>query len=159
MDQKKLSSSLKAILIGVGLCGLIVYFFVLPAVGLNIAGSYPGFSGAFWPWLIFLWLTAVPCYIVLVMGWKIAVNIGRDRSFSMDNALLLKRIALLAACDTLFFFLGNLILLLLNMNHPSVLLMALLVCFAGVAVTVAAVCLSHLVMKAADLQEQSDLTV
>ena len=73
--------------------------------------------------------------------------------------LLLKRVADLAAWDTLFFFLGNLTLLLLDMNHPSVLLLSLLVCFAGAAVTVAAVCLSHLVLKAAELQAESDLTV
>ncbi len=159
MDQKKLSASLKAIIIGVGICGLIVYFAVLPIVGLNIAGAYPDAAGAFWPWLIFLWLTAVPCYAVLFMGWKIAANIGLDRSFCTQNALLLKRVADLAAWDTLFFFLGNLTLLLLDMNHPSVLLLSLLVCFAGAAVTVAAVCLSHLVLKAAELQAESDLTV
>ena len=38
-------------------------------------------------------------------------------------------------------------------------LLSLLICFAGVAVTVAAICLSHLVQKAAGLQEQSDLTI
>ena len=39
------------------------------------------------------------------------------------------------------------------------LLTVLLICAAGVAITIAAICLSHLVKKAADLQEQSDLTV
>ena len=36
---------------------------------------------------------------------------------------------------------------------------SLLICFAGVAVTVAEICISHLVQKAAGLQEQSDLTI
>ena len=34
-----------------------------------------------------------------------------------------------------------------------------LICAIGIAVSVAAACLSHLVRKAADLQEQSDFTV
>ena len=38
-------------------------------------------------------------------------------------------------------------------------LVSLLICAVGVSITIAAVCLSHLVKKAADLQEQSDLTV
>ena len=159
MNQHKLSVWLKAIIAGIGVCGMIVYFAVLPVCGNSLRQSYPEFSSWFWPWLIFLWLTAVPCYAVLVLGWKIAVNIGNDRSFSADNARLLQTAAWMAAGDTLFFFLGNLVFFFLNMNHPAVLLGSLLVCFAGVAVTVAAACLSHLVRKAAVLQDESDLTV
>ena len=159
MSQANLSRSLKIILTGVGICGLIVYFVILPTVGNDLHASYPEFAGWHWPWMIFLWCTAIPCFAVLVLGWMIAVNIGRDRSFSEANARLLQRIAWLAAGDTAFFFLGNIVLFFLSMNHPGILLASLLICFAGVAVTVAAVCLSHLVHKAADLQEQSDLTI
>ena len=87
------------------------------------------------------------------------VNIGKDRSFSMDNARLLQRISRLAAGDAVFFFLGNVLLLLLNMSHPGVVLAALVIVFVGVAVAVAAAVLSYLVQKAAALQEQSDLTI
>lgn len=159
MNQQKLSAWLKAILIGVGLCGLIVYFAVLPSIGSSLHASFPEFAAWHWPWMIFLWLTAIPCFAALVMGWRIAMNIGKDRSFSEDNARLLQRIGYLAAADTAFFFLGNIVFFFLGMNHAGIMLASLLICFAGVAVTVAAVCLSHLVHKAADLQEQSDLTI
>ena len=159
MEQKALAKWLKIILIGVGVCGLIVYGGVIPGYGASLANQYPEFSGRFWPWLIFLWLTAVPCYTALVLGWRVAGNIGRDRSFSLENAKLLALISRLAAGDAVFFFVGNVALLLLNMSHPGVVLLSLLVVFAGVAVAVAAACLSHLVRKAADLQEQSDLTI
>ena len=109
--------------------------------------------------MIFLWCTAIPCYIVLVLGWKIAGNIGADRSFSKENAELLQSIAWLIAGDILFFFLGNAILFFCSMNHPGILLVSLLICVIGIAISVAAACLSHLVRKAADLQEQSDFTV
>ena len=46
-----------------------------------------------------------------------------------------------------------------NMSHSGVALFSLLIVFAGVAVAVAAAALSHLVQKAAVLQEQSDLTI
>lgn len=159
MKQKSLSNWLKAILIGIGVCGLVFYLYILPDWGKSLAGHYPEYAHAYWPWLIFLWVTAVPCYTVLVLGWKIAVNIGRDRSFSQENARLLKWISWLAAGDTAFFFAGNTVLLFLNMNHPGIVLLAMVVAFAGVAVAVAAAALSHLVQKAADLQEQSDLTI
>ena len=159
MGQKALSKWLKAILIGVGVCGLIVYFLILPEVGRSTIDSYSEFSGWYWPWLIFLWATGIPCYTALVFGWKIAANIGKDRSFSMENAKLLKWISWLAAGDAAFFFAGNVVFLFLNMNHPGVLILSLLVVFAGVAVAVAAAALSHLVEKAAALQEESDLTI
>ena len=159
MEQKNLSKWLKIILIGIGVCGLIVYGGVIRGYGASLAGQYPEFSGRFWPWLIFLWLTGIPCYAALVLGWRVAGNIGNDRSFSQENARLLALISRLAAGDAVFFFVGNVALLLLNMSHPGVVLLSLLVVFAGVAVAVAAACLSHLVRKAADLQEQSDLTI
>ena len=70
MNQKKLSLWLKAIMIGVGICGLIVYLGILPNIGSYLKDSYPEFSAWHWPWMIFLWLTAVPCYAVLVLGWR-----------------------------------------------------------------------------------------
>lgn len=159
MRQTSLSKWLKFIIVGVGVCGLVVYALVLPMLGKSIADGQEEFRGYFWPWLIFLWATGIPCYIALVFAWRIAGNIGRDRSFSLSNANLLKGISVLAAGDAAFFFLGNIVFLLLSMNHPSVVLFSLLVVFAGVAIAVAAAALSHLVMKAAALQEQSDLTI
>lgn len=159
MNQKKLALWLKAVIIAVGICGLIVYFGILPDFGCGMVGAAPEFSSWHWPWMIFLWCTAIPCYIVLVLGWKIAVNIGNDRSFSKENAEFLQSIAWLIAGDILFFFLGNAVFFFLSMNHPGILLAALLICVIGIAISVAAACLSHLVRKAADLQEQSDLTV
>ena len=82
-----------------------------------------------------------------------------DRSFSQENANYLKRMAYLALGDTVFFFIGNVVLLFANMSHPGVALFSLFVVFAGIAVTVASAALSHLVQKAAILQEQSDLTI
>ena len=159
MKQKSLSKWLKIIMIGLAVCGLVVYGIVLPSYGASLKAQYPEFSNRFWPWLIFLWMTGIPCYAVLVLGWRIADRVGRDRSFTEENARSLKWVAWLAAGDAAFVFAGNLLLLLLNMSHPGVLLLSLLVVFLGVAVAVAAAVLSHLVRKAAALQEQSDLTI
>ena len=159
MNQNKLSVYLKVILAVIGVCGLVVYFLILPTCGESLHASFPEFSAWHWPWLIFLWITAIPCYAALFFGWRIACNIGQDKSFSLENARLLQIIAWLVAGVTLYYFIGNVVFLFLNMNHPGIMLIALLICAAGVAITIAAICLSHLVKKAADLQEQSDLTV
>lgn len=159
MEQKALSKWLKLILVGIGSCGLVIYLIVLPSLGKSIVEYYPEFAGRYWPWLVFLWMTGIPCYGVIIFGWKIAFNIGGDRSFTNENAGYLKWIAWLAAGDAFFFFAGNIVLLFTNMSHPGVTLLSFLVVFGGVAVTVASAVLSHLVKKAAVLQEQSDLTI
>ena len=159
MEQKTLAKWLKVIIIGAGILGLIVYFAIIPAYGISMRTSYPEFSHCFWPWLIFLWITAVPCYAALVFAWKIAVNIKNDRSFSSENAAHLKVISILAAVDAAYFFVGNIVLLSFSMSHPGIVLLSLLFVFAGVLISIAAAVVSHLVKKAAVLQEQSDLTI
>ena len=159
MKQDKLAGWLKFIILGVGLCILIVYVFVVPMFGRTIVDDAPEFAGWYVPWLVFISITAVPVFIALFFCWKVANNIGNDRSFSMDNANLLKWISWLAAADSAYFFIGNIVLLLLNMSHPGMTLMSMLIAFIGVAVSIASAALSHLIVKAADLQEQSDLTI
>lgn len=160
MKQRTLAKWLKFIILGVGACALILYAVVVPMLGQTIVEAENGALDAwYWPWLGFIWATGIPCAVALGFAWKIADNIGQDRSFSLSNAKLLKWISVLAAGDAAFFFGGNILFLLLNMSHPGMVLFAMLIVFAGVAISVAAAALSHLVMKAEVLQDQSDWTI
>ncbi len=159
MKQKTLARWLKAAIVGVALCLAVVYLIVIPSYGVSLKTQYPEFADRFLPWLIFLWCTALPCLAALILGWGIAKRIGADRSFTTENARALQWIAWLAAGDAAFFVVGNIVLLFVNMSHPGVTLASLLAVFAGIAVAIAAAALSHLVAKAAALQEQSDLTI
>lgn len=159
MKQESLSRWLKIITIGMALIGAVLYFAVFPVLGNEMAELYPEYAHCFYPWLIFLWLTAVPCYIVLVLVWKIAGNIGKDNSFCKENAVMMKNISLLAAIDSAFFFIGNIVYWLIGFNHPSILLASFVVVFIGVAFSIAAAALSHLIYKAADMKEENDLTI
>lgn len=159
MTQTSLSKWLKGIIIGIALCGAIIYFGILPLFGNDIANANPEYAYCYLPWLIVLWVSAIPCYMALYYGWRITAEIGRDNSFSMENAEYLKHISRLALLDSGYFFAANLVLLLLDMNHPGILLASLFVDFAGVAVAVAAAALSHLVQKAAEIQRENELTI
>ncbi len=160
MNQSNLSKWLKAVIIGTGIFGLIVFGLLIPLYGASFASMNPELAYCYWPWLIFLWLCAVPCFVSLYFGWKIASNIGADKSFSFENANHLKKISALAAFDSAFFFTGNWALLFMNMNHPGVVLIfAPLVIFVGAAVCVVCAALSHLVYKSAVLQNENDLTI
>ena len=160
MKQKTLALLLKLVIIGVAVCAAAVYAFIVPEMGRSLAEMDGGeFAHLYTPWIILISLTAVPVAAALVCAFIIAVNIGRDKSFCLQNAKLLAVISVLAAVDTAFFFTANLVMLFLNASHPGIVIVSLFICFAGVAVTVAAAALSHYARKAAELQSDSDLTI
>lgn len=150
---------LKIIVIGTAVCGLLLYLWVFPVIGQSLTEQYPEFAYSYYPWLILLWVTAVPCYIVLVICWKIAVSIGRSQAFTMKNAGYFSLIARLAVIDTVIFLAGNIVYLILGMNHPGIVIASLFITFIGIAFTVCMKVLSDMVEKAAELQTQSDLTI
>ena len=156
MNKLALSRRLQIILIGLAVCGLIFYAFLLPYFASQLLGQSPF---AFWVYMCFLWISGIPCYVTLVFAWRIAANIGRDHSFTEENAILLRKISTMAALDAVYIFAGNPILILLGVGEVMFMLLSVIIIFAGVAVAVAAAALSHLVLRAAELQEQSDLTV
>lgn len=159
MQQLTLSRWLKAILAAVALGGLILCFAVVPAYGRELVGRYPEFRGWYLPWLIFAWLTALPCFAILVVGWKVADRVGKGTSFSRKNAGSLAMISRFSLSDAVIVIAGSLLLLFLGMNHPGVVILTFLAAFAFTAVSAAAAALSHLARRAAELQEQSDLTI
>ena len=159
MKLKTLSVWIKVILIGFAVCGVIILGAAVPSIGKSIVKAYPEFAAAYMPWMVFLWIAAVPCFVVLVLGWQIASNIASDNAFSSANAKLLRIIAILAAVDAAYFFFGNIVLWLLNMNHPGLVLMSLVVVFLGAAICVASSALSHLTSRAADIEDENRLTI
>lgn len=159
MKQQSLSKWLKAVILGAALCGAVIYAIILPMFIKEWISLHPELQGSYWPWMIFLWCSGIPCYAVLLYGWKIAASIGEDRAFTLKNCRRLRMISYLGALDALFFFVGNLILLFLKMNLLGTVLFSLLIVFTGAAVSCAAAVLSHLVEKAAHMREEQELTI
>ncbi len=159
MTQKTLSAVLKTITVCAAVCFAVVFFVLIPMYGRAIVLEYPEFEYCYAPWLAFLLTFSLPCFAALFLGWKIAANIGRDRSFSYDNAKYLGVISVLAGADSAFFFIGNIVLLCLSMSHPSIALLSIFATFAGTAIGAICAALSHLVRKAADIKAENDLTI
>ena len=154
MDQKKLAVWLKAICVGCALCGLALFGFILPRFLAYVAEEVPDLPHK--AWQAFMWVLALPCYAVLVCIWKMADEIGRDNSFSLENARQLKIIALLAGADAALLLVGNVIFMLTRHSIPTLALVSAFMCFVGLAISVGAACLSHLVHKAAVSQEEGE---
>lgn len=145
MKQKKLANWLKVMIVGVGICGVLLALFVLPMLGKTI--------------MTLGILTGIPCYLALWFSWEIMSAIAKDESFTMKNAEYLKKISFLATVDVVFLLAWNVILFALKMSNLNVFLVCLLIDFMGVVIAVIFAALSHLVGKAAVLQEQSDYTI
>ena len=111
------------------------------------------------PWMAFLWSTAIPMIPALIYSWKTASNIGRNKPFCLDNSKNLKNIAISSICDAALVLTGNIIYLLLDISHPSVLLFSSIIVLIGIAIFIAAMGLSQLIRNAAELQEENELTI
>ncbi|MCH4083837.1 MAG: DUF2975 domain-containing protein [Olsenella sp.] len=159
MELRKLSVWLRAMAACAAACGIAICAVVVPQVGQAIVYDYPEFQGWYIPWLSFTWLFALPLFAALALVWKLAASLAADKPFTSSNARLLKAISRLAAGDAAFFLVGNVALWLTGMNHPGVVLLSLVVVCAGLFLALAAAALSRLVGRAAELQEQSDLTI
>ena len=159
MEQRKMVKWLKFLVIFVAICGLILCAVVIPVVGRELSGMSPELGRYFKPWVTFVWVLAIPSFAALIHAWMIFSNIEKDKAFSMENAKHMEKISYLAGADTIALISGNIVLLILNINHPSVFLVFLMIGIIGIGISVAAAVLSHLIQKAANLQDENDLTI
>lgn len=157
--MEKTSLSLKLTVITAGLLGAVFYFWALPSVGRFIAEASPEFGGAYYPWLILFWVTAIPCYAALVLLWKVIKSIDGNQLFRTVNADRFRTVAKLAFTDAALFMAANIIFLFLNFNHPSILIASAFVCIVGVAFGICMKAMASFFDKAATLQEENDLTI
>ena len=109
------------------------------------------------PGIVAVSLSAIPIAIALVLFWKICTEVGRDNSFCHKNASRLSGIGFCALVDTGYCAVGTVTLEILAGSPVWVL--GLMVCTVGLAIALAAFLLSHLVLKAADMKAENDLTI
>ncbi len=156
MTQAALAKRLKSIIWGVGIFGLIFYQVVIPYLCFKL---FEYNADKVILSIVFLCSSGIPCYAVLFIAYRIADNIGKDLSFTNENAKLLKWISTLAMIDSTYLMIGNIVLIIIDaMNVMSFIILFMFV-FLGVAISIVAAALSHLVAKAALLQSQNDLTI
>ena len=160
MTQKTFANLLKAAVVLALLCCLAVYGLYVPALAEDCRSIDASLSSLYLPGLIFVELTFLPILIGLFLAWRVAADIGRDKSFTRENAGRMKSISYLALCDVAYFWLGILVFWFgFNTKSGPLLILAALIGSAGIIVAVCSGALSHLILKAAVLREENDLTV
>lgn len=146
--------------------GTILFLAVIVAV--LYAGVFPEIIKEFgenefgWlvtPSIVAVSVSVIPIAIALVLFWMICTEIGRDNSFCHQNARRLAGIGYCALVDTAYCVVGTVTIFAITGGHPGVLLLAMTAIVCGLAIALAAFLLSHLVLKAADLKSENDLTI
>lgn len=159
MKQKELSRWLRiVVVIGWITCALLAWP-VAPKLAQDVAIDAPEFAYLAWPCLAFCWIGLIVVAIALWYCWLIFGEIGRDNSFCLRNARRLTVISRLALTDTVLCILAIVVLMVLGAMHPGILLLMLLIAVVGAGITAAAAALSHLTVKAVQLQEENELTI
>lgn len=128
---KTIAGSLKFIIIAMGLCAFAIQSVISLMLIISDADNIATLRA---PWMAFLWSTAIPMIPALIYSWKTASNIGRNKPFCLDNSKNLKNIAISSICDAALVLTGNIIYLLLDISHPSVLLFSCIIVLIGIAI-------------------------
>lgn len=159
MSHKTLSRIL--LLAGVIACigGAAVFFLYAPAAAFECRDMYPELSYLCWPMLCYVWLIALMYIHAVIRYMRISLRLGKNRSFCTENAADLKGIAVLLTIAAGLWFALIFLPGLAGAPVGPAFLLFLLACMATLAVAMVAWVLSLLVRRAAELQDENDLTI
>lgn len=159
MKQKKISLWLKAVTIAIALMGLAFF------------GSATAYAFAFRPDyndpvpvylrqnIVFLWVTAVLCFLVLFFFWKIITEIGNDNSFSMENVKNFKSMAICGILIIFEYILRIIVWLIKGDLEFIPLTYTLLKIFVFIIFVVLCIAMSKLVQNAYEIKQENELTI
>ena len=165
MKNQTASALLLAILACLGVFGLVFFLWLLPAcariiLDLTLDDTYGTRFGTFYyAWIGFAWASAVPCYAALCCAFRVARGMGRGEAFSRTTARDIDRFALCALVDACFVLAVNVLYLILDLSHPGIFLLFVLVELFGAAIFILFRILAAYVLQAAILREEQELTV
>ena len=140
MSQKQVAGWLKGITLSIAGMGLLFFGLVVPYLAWDMAVTYPDYAALRIPGILYGWGIAVFCYAILYQFWKVCVQIGRDNSFSGENA-------------------GILFLVAKRALGPAFLIFMILLIFINVVIAVLAAALSHLIYKSYEMKQDAELTI
>jgi len=157
MERVGLVRTLKGVIVFLALMTAVCYTEIFPRQIQEAGMEYAEAAWLVKPGIVAVSVSAVPIAISLVLFWRICTQIGRDNSFCRKNARWLTGIGLCALVDTGYCAVGTVTAELLVGGPFWVLGVG--VCVVGLAVALAAFLLSHLVLKAAEMKSENDLTI
>ena len=148
MSQKQVAGWLKGITLSIAGMGLLFFGLVVPYLAWDMAVTYPDYAALRIPGILYGWGIAVFCYAILYQFWKVCVQIGRDNSFSGENARSFVVISRLAFVLAVVWFAGILFLAAKRALGPGAHETGSLYHM-----------LSHLIYKSYEMKQDAELTI
>lgn len=159
MKQAEIARWLKGITWGIGVMGAIFFFLLVPMLAGEMRQEYPEAAFLYWPGLLYNFVIAIGCYTILYQFWTVCQEIGRDHSFSKENAAAFRRISRIAVWLAIVWFAGLAGLTVMHYMQPGIMLFMVFAIFISFTVAICAAALSHLVFKAYELEQETELTI
>lgn len=162
MSQRELSLSLKALdlIVIIGCLWFCLYVIPFKVQGFVLYHAGDPFMPTFaLLGKAFALVSALPLIAVSLQSWRIFSDIGANRSFSEKNASRLKLISLLSLCEGALFLAALFALAIMGALYAGAMATLLVVDVVCFSLAVVAATLSHLTRKAAQIQDENDLTV
>ena len=73
----------------------------------------------YWSQLAFYWAVSIPCFIVVILGFKGTMIAGKEGEFSLNTAKLLFKMALILFIASIAFIIGTAVFGILEWNYFS----------------------------------------
>lgn len=150
---------LKLAVVTLGIIALLLCIYWLPNFARNTAVMNPDYAYLRYPVLIFVYITAIPFYIVLYQVLKLLHYIESKNAFSELAVESLKHIRYCAIGIIVLYVIGFIFLWFQNALHSSIAMMGTIVIFATSAIAVFAAVLQELLKNALEIKSENDLTI
>ncbi|MDO5724909.1 MAG: DUF2975 domain-containing protein [Tissierellia bacterium] len=137
----------------------ILAFTALPKLAEFSASTYKRVAHLATPVRYYVLLTAIPFYLILFNTFKICDSIYRDKIFSQEPSICLKKISFYAFIISIMYILLLLFFYYNKFSEPLLLLILGLIIFAALSVALFAKIMYILIVKACYLQKEHDLTI
>lgn len=159
MKQKELSRWLKVIIVFCGIFGLLFCVYISPEIGRELLLDSTHLKGLYKPFTAFIWITGVPFFIALMIGWQICSDISSEQDFTVKNAGRLKVISVLALIEAVLYVIAILYIFVFGSYQTDIFIVLLLILFLAIVISVFTSMLSYLVRKASEIKQDNDLTI
>lgn len=111
------------------------------------------------PFVAFIWVTTVPFFIALFLGWSICTDISFDQAFTAKNAERLKIISFLSMIEGILYTSALFFIFKFETYSINSLIILVIILFFSVIISVFTSMLSHLVRNASEIKQDNDLTI
>lgn len=133
--------------------------YIGPETGKNILLDSDPLKELYKPLIACIWITGIPYFFALCIGWSICSDINVGNDFTLKNANRLKRISVLAMIEGVLYVFALLYVFISGNYNTNLLMILLLILFFAVVISVFTSLLSYLMHKASDIKQDNELTI